>query len=79
MRNTGISLGAQHLLDELGDLEEVKEFLILSDLTVQPGDALAASVTRTGNAKCERCWRHEPSVGELEAAPDLCERCAEVM
>ena len=64
---------------DLIDLETVKEFLILSDLTVEPGEALQAAVTRTENGKCQRCWRHQPSVGQLDATPDLCERCAAVL
>lgn len=60
---------------KLGDLEAVKEFLILSDLTVEPGEALHATVTRTQNGKCQRCWRHEASVAE----GGLCARCATVL
>ncbi|WP_100623237.1 isoleucine--tRNA ligase [Candidatus Coxiella mudrowiae] len=25
--------------------------------------------------KCARCWQHQPSVGQIEEHPDLCERC----
>jgi hypothetical protein len=60
---------------DLSDLETVKEFLILSDLNIQPGAALHAAVTRTENNKCQRCWRHQPSVGD----GDLCDRCQGVL
>ncbi|HET7559951.1 MAG TPA: class I tRNA ligase family protein, partial [Limnochordia bacterium] len=30
----------------------------------------------TDQARCERCWRHEPEVGALPEHPELCRRCA---
>ena len=59
--------------------EELEEFFILSDLTVQPGDEPAASVTKTTFGRCGRCWRHRPSVGQSEEHPDLCDRCEQVV
>ncbi|NOX98857.1 MAG: isoleucine--tRNA ligase [Verrucomicrobia bacterium] len=64
----------------LEDQNTVKEFLIVSDLTINRGQSeLAASVSKTDNGKCARCWRHEPSVGKTESHSDLCERCADVV
>jgi isoleucyl-tRNA synthetase len=57
-------------------LTELEEFLILSELKLQPGREVTATVTRTTAPKCERCWRHRGSVGQNTAHPSLCDRCA---
>jgi isoleucyl-tRNA synthetase len=59
--------------------EELEEFFILSDLTLQPGQEAAASISKTTYQKCARCWRHRPSVGKSTAHPDLCDRCEAVV
>ena len=59
--------------------EELEEFFILSDLTIQPAKEASASVTKTPYNKCARCWRHRPTVGTSKAHPDLCDRCESVV
>jgi isoleucyl-tRNA synthetase len=59
--------------------EELEEFFILSDLTIQKAKEASASVTKTSYKKCDRCWRHRPSVGTSTAHPDLCDRCESVV
>src|SRR4051812_32889273 len=59
--------------------EELEELFILSDLTVAPSQNAGAEVKKTPHQKCARCWRHRPSVGNITAHPDLCDRCAEVV
>jgi isoleucyl-tRNA synthetase len=59
--------------------EELEEFFILSDLTVERGKEAEASVAKTSHARCARCWRHRPMVGQSQAYPDLCDRCEEVV
>ncbi len=59
--------------------EELEEFFILSDLKLETATEPSATVARTAYAKCGRCWRHRAAVGTIEAHPDLCERCAEVV
>ncbi|MGH8095407.1 MAG: isoleucine--tRNA ligase [Chthoniobacterales bacterium] len=59
--------------------EELEEFFILSDLTLEPAAESSATITRTPNKKCGRCWRHRPAVGTIAAHPDLCDRCAAVV
>ncbi|MFZ3375365.1 MAG: isoleucine--tRNA ligase [Chthoniobacterales bacterium] len=61
------------------DKEELEEFFILSDLTIQSAQEATASVTKTGYKKCARCWRYRPEVGESAAHPDLCDRCEKVV
>ena len=55
--------------------EELEEFFILSDLTLQPGKEPSALISKTAHQKCARCWRHRPAVGKSAVHPDLCDRC----
>jgi isoleucyl-tRNA synthetase len=59
--------------------EELEEFFIVSDLTIQPAKEASASVTKTPYTKCARCWRHRSTVGASKAHPDLCDRCESVV
>ena len=59
--------------------EELEEFFILSDLTLEAGEEPAATIAQTPNKKCARCWRHRPTVGTIAAHPELCDRCASVV
>ena len=59
--------------------EELEEFFILSDLTLEPGKEAAASISLTPYKKCARCWRHRATVGTIPAHPELCDRCAVVV
>jgi isoleucyl-tRNA synthetase len=61
------------------DKDELEEFFILSDLTVEQGKESGATVTKTRYSKCARCWRHRPSVGTSKTHPDLCDRCEQVV
>jgi isoleucyl-tRNA synthetase len=60
---------------------EMVEFFILSDfqLVQSATDATKVTIKKTTAAKCERCWKHLPSVGQSTAHPTLCGRCAEVL
>jgi isoleucyl-tRNA synthetase len=59
--------------------EELEEFFILSDLTIEQAKQASVSVTKTPYKKCARCWRHRPTVGASKAHPDLCDRCESVV
>jgi isoleucyl-tRNA synthetase len=61
------------------DKEELKEFFILSDLTIEPAKEASATVTKTAFQKCARCWRHREYVGKSKTHPDLCDRCEAVV
>ncbi len=61
------------------DKAELEEFFILSDLTIEQGNEISASVKKTGFAKCARCWRHREFVGRSKAHPELCDRCEAVV
>jgi isoleucyl-tRNA synthetase len=61
------------------DREELKEFFILSDLTIEQTKEASATVTKTKFQKCARCWRHREYVGKSKTHPDLCDRCEAVV
>ena len=81
----GNTLEARVVLNSNSDVtiktskEELEEFFILSDLTIQQAKEPSASVTKTPYQKCSRCWRHRPTVGASKAHPDLCDRCESVV
>ena len=59
--------------------EELEEFFILSDLTIEQATEPGATVTKTPYQKCARCWRHREYVGKSKTHPDLCDRCEKVV
>jgi isoleucyl-tRNA synthetase len=59
--------------------EELEEFFILSDLTIEQAKEPGATVTKTPYQKCARCWRHREYVGKSKIHPDLCDRCEKVV
>ena len=61
------------------DKEELEEFFILSELTIEQATELSASVSKTSLKKCARCWRHRTYVGTSKAHPELCDRCESVV
>lgn len=67
------------LAETEGHLAELEEFCILSELHVTAGPENKAHVTRNTFLRCGRCWRHRPTVGQIDAHPELCDRCAEVV
>jgi isoleucyl-tRNA synthetase len=81
----GNTLEARVVLNSDSDItdkipkEELEEFFILSDLTIQKAKEASASVTKTPYKKCARCWRYRPTVGTSTAHPDLCDRCESVV
>ncbi|MDB6148856.1 MAG: isoleucyl-tRNA synthetase [Chthoniobacter sp.] len=78
--SVALQIGDETLFNELKDHEvELEEFFILSELTLIASDETSARIVRTAHAKCARCWRHRPTVGESAAHPELCERCATVV
>lgn len=46
---------------------------------VEAGGDVRVGVAKAQGDKCERCWRYTPEVGENEAHPTLCARCAQVV
>lgn len=46
-----------------------------TDGTPTEMEGLAITVERVSYEKCERCWIHDPTVGEDTAQPTVCQRC----
>jgi isoleucyl-tRNA synthetase len=61
------------LLASLG--EDLKFVLIVSQVELAEGDALAIEVRPSGDPKCERCWHYRADVGAAAAHPTICGRC----
>jgi len=58
----------------------LKEICLVSQLEIRPGSAEATvRVTPARGTKCDRCWKHEESVGRIAEHPGLCDRCARVV
>jgi isoleucyl-tRNA synthetase len=76
---TAVTLRSNSEVTAKIDKEELEEFFILSDLTIEQAKEASASVTKTPYQKCARCWRHRPSVGTSAAHPELCDRCEAVV
>ena len=86
-----VTLGAagelRALLERYRD--DLPTLFIASDVTLDAGpvggDAVTYKesdeswttivVTRAEGAKCDRCWRYVPAVGDETSAPGLCPRC----
>jgi isoleucyl-tRNA synthetase len=74
-----LCLPREHRVHQL-NLSEVEEFLILSHLDLVATDSeRSALVAKSPYSRCERCWRHRPTVGIEPQYPTLCDRCAEVV
>src|SRR5947207_6113986 len=65
--------GDYEALASLGD--DLRFVLITSAATVEPGPALAITVTPSAHPKCERCWHWRADVGADSLHPGLCARC----
>jgi isoleucyl-tRNA synthetase len=61
------------LLDYFTDLRYI---FIVSQVEVREGDSQSVEILKADGAKCERCWNYSVRVGEFEAYPTVCERCA---
>ena len=65
-------------VEQIG-LDNFAALCIVSEVTVQKGDALSAKAQKSSHQKCQRCWNFWPSVGQDAKYSDLCTRCAAVV
>lgn len=91
--DAAVQLGASDQLYELlhGYLSQLKYIFIVSSVALvdigqmvegyesetMPG--LKVAVFPSTDPKCERCWVHDPSVGEDGNHPTICKRCRDVL
>lgn len=84
-----LDIRSQELVDLCeGAREELAEAFVVSDVRVQRAahqavgsvsDHVRVRVERAPGSKCQRCWKHLPSVGGDARHPALCERCVAVV
>lgn len=79
--------------EDLASMEAfLADFCIVSTVTLVEGTdkapetaqrsedgKMAVSVAPSTREKCERCWKHDPTVGSDPAHPHVCARCARVL
>jgi isoleucyl-tRNA synthetase len=60
---------------------EFADACVVSGLVLKrgPSASLTISVHKAQAAKCERCWKRVPSVGQSLEHPNLCGRCVDVV
>jgi len=56
-------------------LNEIHFLFIVSECRITAGDEISCTITNSTNKKCIRCWHHDPSIGENELHPEICQRC----
>ena len=61
------------------DAGELADLLIVSQVRVSTGTEIQVDVEPAQGAKCERCWKILPSVGQDGEHPGLCARCAKTV
>ena len=73
-----VSLEGGGLKPEDGEL--LKEICLVSHVQFSPGSGeVIVRVAPARGKKCDRCWKHEESVGKSADHSELCERCAKVV
>ena len=72
---------ADRLPQDAAEEETVRELVNVSQLEVRRdgSEAVKAAVAPAAGAKCERCWRWEPTVGRDETHKTICGRCVEAV
>ena len=56
-------------------LNEIHFLFIVSECRITAGDEISCTITNSTNKKCIRCWHHDPSIGDSELHPEICQRC----
>lgn len=67
------------LLNDFG-LDQFAGLCIVSEMKLEKAEGeTKISAGKSNHKKCQRCWNYWPSVGTIDAEPDLCSRCSEVV
>ena len=71
-------------IDQLADLFIVSQAELNDELqaeNVHQGEesSVLVKVSEARGDKCDRCWKYDETVGELEEHEDICQRCADVI
>jgi isoleucyl-tRNA synthetase len=60
-------------------IEAFAALCIVSDVTIQKGQAAEVTAQKSDSSKCERCWNYRSSVGDSDEYKDICQRCIDVV
>jgi len=91
--DAAVDLGMpETLLDQLRPYQaRLRSVFIVSSVRMLPTEkvedgieseettGLRVKITPSEDSKCERCWVHDPTVGDHEAHPGICSRCLEAL
>jgi len=91
--DASVRLGVSKQLNELldGYIDQLKFIFIVSSVSMADIDqmdgghesemvpGLKVEVSPSTDPKCERCWVHDPSIGEDSHHPTICKRCRNVL
>lgn len=57
----------------------LREFFIVSKITVSEGSELKVRSERAPGEKCPRCWYYDPETGKNPKVPEVCSKCVEAL
>jgi isoleucyl-tRNA synthetase len=91
--DASVRLGVTNQLNEMlkGYKDQLKYIFIVSSVALVDIDqmdggyesetvsGLKVEVSPSNDPKCERCWVHDPSIGEDSHHPTICKRCRNVL
>ncbi len=71
-------------IDQLADLFIVSQAELNEDLNTENAhqgeeSSVLVKVSEARGEKCDRCWKYDETVGEIEEHEDICQRCANVI
>ena len=85
----GVSSDTESILNPCKD--DLRSLFIVSSVNIIPAekledgysseeiDALKIHVAPSSDQKCERCWVHDPTVGNNADHPTICDRCLDAL
>ena len=71
-------------IDQIADLFIVSQAELNNQLSSEDAhqgeeSSVLVNVKEAKGEKCERCWKYDETVGEVEEHEDICQRCADVI
>ncbi|HLW76445.1 MAG TPA: class I tRNA ligase family protein, partial [Bryobacteraceae bacterium] len=55
---------------------DLQSIFIVSEVTLEAGEATEISIERAPGTKCERCWKYSTRIGVDPRYPTVCDSCA---
>ncbi|MCB0357788.1 MAG: hypothetical protein KDD40_12300, partial [Bdellovibrionales bacterium] len=63
----------------LNSLNSIREFFIVSTVSVAESDKLSVHVEKAKGEKCVRCWHFSEEIGKNNEYKDICPKCIEAL